>query len=212
MNKQKRYKIEDITALATHRDGRVFTYLVTVGKEEMPVSRDRFYRLLAELRDNGRFALRRVRSAGFGYCYEVDAVAQPVTQATAVPATDTADEEPEPVTTIIGAFDQSPGTPINGRVYQGMAYTIAFYTADPEEGGREVARTIWADDADGRDERFAELAADDDHDAWPADARYMVAEDYEQHRSALLGYDYGAGSVKARFNGYVPRGAYQFRG
>lgn len=48
-------------------------------------------------------------------------------------------------------------------------------------------------------------------DSWPANAEFVQTAPV--YRRPIMGIDYGSGSVKNRFGGgYVPRGAYQFRG
>ena len=58
----------------------------------------------------------------------------------------------------------------------------------------------------------AAFNAEFENPTWPETAVSLDSWKRKQFRAPINGIDYGPGSVKARFGGYVPRAAYQLGG
>lgn len=88
----------------------------------------------------------------------------------------------------------------------GKEYGIDFYDAENNLILEHTAASEEDRDA------LVEQLQDDDSPAWPVKAMRFEPWSRRIERQAIYGVDYGPGSVKRRFGGYVPRSAYQLRG
>jgi len=86
------------------------------------------------------------------------------------------------------------------QIFTGYKYGIDFFN----EAG-EIVHTDIFDTEAAFDTAF-------DNPTWPETAVSLDSWKRKQFRAAVYGVDYGPGSVKARFGGYVPRSAYQLGG